>query len=335
MAIKPWVLGGIGALVFGLSVVRLGAQATPTPTPAPAKATAPATTPAAAMAPAAAAPSERKGQPVEEPACVACHEDKAKSFPGNPHTRIRGAEYGKSGVGDAPCASCHGPGTKHMESSGEDKSDVRIFKGRAGADFCLTCHNSNKAPSASYRTGVHASTEAVNCLSCHSIHTSEPKEAHLLVRQSSELCANCHAPQAASFREKPFAHRIGRGGMDCASCHEPHGLARDKALRLTPYGESPCLNCHAEKRGPFVFEHVNNVAGTCTSCHEPHGSSNNKRLIRSRVDKLCLECHSNLSSKTLGSQPPSFHNISLPRYQNCTTCHVAVHGSNLSPQLLK
>jgi hypothetical protein len=38
---------------------------------------------------------------------------------------------------------------------------------------------------------------------------------------------------------------------------------------------------------------------------------------------------------TAGSQPPSFHNISNPRFQNCTTCHVTVHGSNRSPQLLK
>ena len=316
MAMKPWVLGGIGALVLGLSAGPSGAQTPPSKTETP---------------PAKAAPAAKA---VEEPACVACHDAQGKSFPGNPHTRIGGAEYGKAGVGDTPCSSCHGAGAKHMESSGEDKSDIRVFKGRAGADFCLTCHTSNK-PHASYQTGIHASTEVVNCLSCHSIHSSEPKEAHLLIKRSSEVCANCHAPQAASFRNKPFAHRIGRGGMECASCHEPHGLAKEKGLRLTRYGESPCLNCHAEKRGPFVFEHVNQVVGTCTSCHEAHGSSNNKRLIRATVANLCLECHSTLSSNTLGSQPPAFHNISLPRYQNCTTCHVAVHGSNVSPQLLK
>jgi DmsE family decaheme c-type cytochrome len=104
---------------------------------------------------------------------------------------------------------------------------------------------------------------------------------------------------------------------------------------LTRTGELPCFGCHAEKRGPFVFEHVTGVAGDCLSCHEPHGSSNPKELVRARVDRLCLECHSTLSAETLGSQPPSFHNLSLPRYQNCTTCHVAVHGSNLSPALLK
>jgi DmsE family decaheme c-type cytochrome len=123
--------------------------------------------------------------------------------------------------------------------------------------------------------------------------------------------------------------------MECASCHDPHGRRGDNALKRTRADELPCVSCHAEKRGPFVFSHVTGVAGDCMSCHEPHGSSNPKQLIRARVDQLCLECHSTLNASTLGSQPPSFHNIRLPRYQNCTTCHVAVHGSNRSPALLK
>jgi len=332
MPIKPRVLGAIGFLVLALASWAIAAQTQPSQTPTPA----PAPPPAAKKEPEPAKKEEAPRAPaVELPDCVSCHEDQGKKAPGSPHARIPGAEYGKAGVGNAPCSSCHGPGTKHMESSGEDKSDVKVFKGREGSDFCLTCHGSSKVPHASFQTGIHASTAVVNCLSCHSVHSSDPKQAHLLVKQSSELCASCHAPEAASFRNKPFAHRIGRGGMECASCHDPHGLAKDKGLRLTRYGESPCLNCHAEKRGPFVFEHVNQVVGTCTSCHEGHGSSNNKRLTRATVASLCLECHSNLSTNTLGSQPPSFHNISLPRYQNCTTCHVAVHGSNLSPSLLK
>jgi len=313
MSMKPWVLGGIGALV--LTGLIAG--------PALAQQPAPQTTPPASTEKKAEAP----------PVCADCH-DQAKTFAGNPHTRIKGVGWGKPGAESAACNSCHGPGVKHMESSGEDKSDIRVLRGRKGADFCLTCHTSVK-DHASFQSSVHPSTEAVNCLSCHSVHSPEAKTPHLLAKKPSELCASCHPSQMASFRNKPFAHRIGRGGMECTSCHDPHGRATQKALRLTRVGEPPCLDCHAEKRGPFVFEHVNGVAGTCTTCHEPHGSSNNKRLTRARVDRLCLECHSTLSTATLASQPPSFHNVSLPRYQNCTTCHVAVHGSNVSPLLLK
>lgn len=281
--------------------------------------------------PPAGQPSEKKEA---SPVCTDCHEDQGKSFPGNPHNRIPGVAMGKAGSENVACVACHGSGTKHMESSGEDKSDIRIFHGRAGADFCLTCHTSDKER-ASFKMGIHASTETVNCLSCHSVHTPEPTSPHLLVKKPSELCASCHTTEAASFRNKPFAHRLGRGGMECTSCHDPHGRPTENGLRLTRTGEMPCVSCHSEKRGPFVFEHVNNVVGKCTTCHDAHGSSNPKRLIRARVEQLCLECHSTLTATTLGPQPPSFHNISLPRYQNCTTCHTAVHGSNLSPLLLK
>lgn len=71
------------------------------------------------------------------------------------------------------------------------------------------------------------------------------------------------------------------------------------------------------------------------SCHLPHGSVNPKQLTRANVYQLCLECHSPIAGGTLGSQPPSFHNLTSARYQNCTTCHVAIHGSNRDPQLLK
>src|SRR6266545_4192469 len=229
MSMKPWVLGGIGALVLaGLSAGPAFAQQ-----PAPAK--------------------------TDAPVCADCH-DQAKAFAGNPHTHI--------------------PGVKHMESSGEDKSDIRAFHGRKGAEFCVTCHTSDKEH-ASFQTGVHASSEAVNCLSCHSVHSPEALTPHLLAKKPSELCASCHPSQMASFRNKPFAHRIGRGGMECTSCHEPHGRSIQKALRLTRVGELPCVNCHAEKRGPFVFEHVNGVVGTCTTCHTAvHGSQISPLLLK-------------------------------------------------------
>ena len=106
---------------------------------------------------------------------------------------------------------------------------------------------------------------------------------------------------------------------------------------MTVQGELPCLSCHAETcAGPFVFQHVTGSGGDCLSCHQPHGSNNPNMLQWARVDQLCLSCHSQTGGpKTYGSQPPSFHDLTLPRYRNCTTCHVAVHGSNLSPQLLK
>ncbi|MGA7991598.1 MAG: cytochrome c3 family protein, partial [Thermoanaerobaculia bacterium] len=265
------------------------------------------------------------------PACADCH-DEAKIFASNPHTRGYRAAHG--GVaGNAVCETCHGDGTKHMEAGG-DKSLIKGLHGRTGADTCQTCHKQS-AERASFWNGVHASSEAVNCLSCHSIHKSGKGQKALLQSDPNTLCASCHGDVKASFTAEPFAHRLKDGVMSCVNCHDPHGRPANHAVRQTRAGEPGCVSCHSEKRGPFVFPHVTGVAGSCTSCHRPHGSPYPHQLTRATVYTQCLECHSTLSTGTLGSQPPSFHSLSLPRYQNCTTCHTAVHGSQRNPQLLK
>jgi len=256
------------------------------------------------------------------PSCSDCH-DQAKAFLTNPHAR-GGVTNGV--VSNDVCGTCHGDGTEHMESGG-DKTKIAVPRGRTGSDeTCLLCHEQT-------RGGMHANSNTVNCLTCHSIHKSDPRSPHLVAKPQLALCGTCHT-QSASFRNKPYAHRLDRGGMACSSCHDPHGR-RTENLRLTKAGEAPCFSCHSEKRGPFVFAHGAVETGNCMTCHDTHGSSNPKQLKRATVQQLCIECHSPTATATLGSQPPSFHNLSLPRYQNCTTCHVAVHGSNRDPQLLK
>lgn len=313
----------------------------PTPSPAPAPTPPPATTPAAASpAPApAAAPT-----PEALPKCADCHTDTVAAFAKNPHFLGLGAT--KKADAEDTCATCHGDGTKHVESGG-DASLISVPRGAAGAQDCLACHESGKAAFSdgardsfakgtqeTFHTGVHANTDAVNCLTCHSMHKPAPKSMHLLAKAPGELCATCHTTQSASFKNKPYSHRLDRGGMTCLDCHLPH--AQSPAVKMTTQGELPCLNCHSEVRGPFVFDHVTGSGGTCLSCHQPHGSNNPKMLLWARVDQLCLSCHSQTGGpKTFGSQPPSFHDLTQPRYRNCTTCQVAVHGSNLSPQLLK
>ena len=52
-----------------------------------------------------------------------------------------------------------------------------------------------------------------------------------------------------------------------------------------------CFKCHADKQGPFVYEHVPVKTEGCTSCHTPHGSTNPRLLRVSQVNLLCLQCH--------------------------------------------
>lgn len=313
MSMRSLAIGGVALLLFlGLS-------------PGIAQTTPPAQEPPAQEAP---APQPAAEEPAAVMSCGDCH-DQAKAFTHNPHAR---GEVKEGVVPNGVCETCHGDGTAHMESGGE-KDKIVIPRGLKGAnETCLACHDASNNRR-SHRTGIHANSNAVNCLSCHAIHTNEPR---LLARNEIAVCSTCHSTQAAAFRNKPYTHRLGRGGMSCSSCHEPHGRPGKENMRVTAAGEQACLACHSDKRGPYVFPHAGTqVSGDCSNCHEPHGSANPSQLRRTRTVQLCMECHSPITHDTLGSQPPSFHNLNNPRYQNCTTCHVAVHGSNRSPQLLK
>lgn len=274
-----------------------------------------------------APPAATTTAPEPGPSCADCH-DQAKTFGTNVHAMGEGR---KGVVSNDTCTPCHGDGAEHIQAGG-DKTKISVPRRLTGAnDTCLLCHQKT-TDKVTRKGGMHSNTAGVHCLTCHSIHQAQAE--HLVAAPQLVLCGTCHA-QSASFRNKPYAHHLQRGTMACSSCHEPHGRPGRDSLRRTSSGEMPCLGCHTDKRGPFVFQHGAIAAGDCTNCHEPHGSVNPKMLTRASVAEVCLECHSTLGSTTYGSQPPAFHNISLARYQNCTTCHVAIHGSNRDPQLLK
>ena len=192
---------------------------------------------AAAQAPAPAPAKVEAG-----PACADCH-DEAKVFAGNPHTRAYGAAH-KGAPGHEVCATCHGDGTKHMEAGG-DKTLIKSLRGRSGADACATCHKQS-AERSSFKTGVHAPSEAVNCLSCHAIHKSGAKQPYLLAEGPNKLCASCHQDAASSFRTLPYAHKLKAGALSCVSCHDPHGRSRNHAVRETRAGEPGCVSCHSD-----------------------------------------------------------------------------------------
>ena len=120
--------------------------------------------------------------------------------------------------------------------------------------------------------------------------------------------------------------------MNCSDCHNPHGGFETKQTRLAVGADTGCVKCHANKAGPFVFEHAAIKLEGCTACHIPHGSANPKMLKRASVRQLCFECHTGIINETTeGAAVPSFHSQANVRYQQCTVCHSAIHGSNSSP----
>jgi DmsE family decaheme c-type cytochrome len=105
----------------------------------------------------------------------------------------------------------------------------------------------------------------------------------------------------------------------CSDCHNPHGSFTDKILRTASVNDT-CYKCHAEKRGPFLFEHLP-VRENCLNCHDPHGTVNEASLKVARP-RLCFECHSIGHSQITGI------NSVTTMSRACNNCHTQVHGSN-------
>ena len=102
-----------------------------------------------------------------------------------------------------------------------------------------------------------------------------------------DTCFQCHKDRRAQmFRSSHMPMREGK--MVCSDCHNPHGSTTEALLKKDSINDV-CYTCHAEKRGPFLFEHAP-VRENCLNCHDPHGSVNEFSLKLSRP-RLCFECH--------------------------------------------
>jgi DmsE family decaheme c-type cytochrome len=269
-------------------------------------------------------------------ACKTCHEEIYNNLLKTAHSAI---ETGASkGWKQKSCESCHGPGAKHVESAypADIRNPAKLTAPEVDA-ICLTCHLNQKTPGGRI-AGGHAKDQ-VACTACHSIHGAGA--AKLVERKNAEInarCSTCHISQWASFN-RPYKHRLPEGAMSCVDCHNPHSSFGADSVRVSFGNEPGCLGCHSDKRGPFVFEHAPMRLEGCGACHEPHGSANPRMLVRHEQSLVCLECHANLSTSTangkIGGVPPSFHDLRTSRFQNCTICHVKIHGSYVDRTLLR
>ena len=143
----------------------------------------------------------------------------------------------------------------------------------------------------------------------------------------AQACFECH-PKRRADTFKASSHPLRFGNMSCSDCHDPHNGNNDFLLQQASVNET-CYTCHAEKRGPYLWEHAP-VAEDCILCHQPHGS-NHPALLKRRSPLLCQQCHSPAghpsTAYTSDLAEDSFSNrFMLGRA--CLNCHSQVHGSN-------
>ncbi|MDJ0805977.1 MAG: DmsE family decaheme c-type cytochrome [Gammaproteobacteria bacterium] len=279
---------------------------------------------------------EAGGKYVGVESCLQCHESQ--------HTQIIQESHGQAADVRTPfamngCESCHGPGEKHVinyaAADGKDPATIEsglvAFSGvkaspvEAQNSMCLQCHQGGSL--IPWHDSLH-DTAQVSCSGCHTMH----KPSKVMDRSTeAEVCYSCHK-KTRSQSYQMSSHAMREGKLVCSDCHASHGSNGPFMLKQTSLNEN-CYECHAEKRGPFLWEHYP-VTEDCSLCHRTHGS-NHPYLLTKQGPQLCQQCHAKIRPDGSGHVRIflDYGDLSDPKRQrmvvgrNCSNCHKA-HGSN-------
>jgi DmsE family decaheme c-type cytochrome len=275
-------------------------------------------------------------------ACTRCHDE----LEGKPILSIYQSKHGVTADSRTPtCQSCHGESKDHLAGNVDGKGfappDVVFGSKKTTAGYipneaesqagaCYSCHTAGLRTH--WEGSQHQNADVV-CSNCHVSHAA--RDPVLVKITQPAVCFACHQDQRA-MTHQISTHPLDAGKMSCSSCHNPHGGNGPKLLKANTVTET-CFTCHAEKRGPFLWEHQP-VNEDCTICHTPHGS-NLTPLLKSRAPFLCDECHdgphnsrSPYGTGAAGLQGgltfagSDLNNNAVGRA--CMNCHVMVHGTN-------
>lgn len=249
--------------------------------------------------------------------CADCHDKATAAFSSSYHAR---AWQGANG-----CQSCHGSTEQHLNTEQSKKTIISFSKdgGRSGAELnkqCLACHSASSPHLALWDMGAHSRND-VACISCHDIHTGRATV------DQPNVCYSCHK-DIRMAAGKQSHHPINEGKIKCSDCHNTHGTNTHGMIKEDNVNQL-CYKCHADKRGPFIWEHPP-VEENCAICHDPHGSRHGK-LMTEKIPNLCQDCHD--WSRHPGTPYDNATGIAGTSPGNrffarsCLNCHNQIHGS--------
>lgn len=97
-----------------------------------------------------------------------------------------------------------------------------------------------------------------SCLSCHSMHRSDPNDLLARNRVGNQACTQCHA----DFREAAAVaahtrHRADSSGSECYNCHMPH----------TTYGVLSAIRSHQVSSPSVADQLATGRPNACNLCH--------------------------------------------------------------------
>jgi DmsE family decaheme c-type cytochrome len=271
---------------------------------------------------------------VGEARCIECHNQENLHFSETTHAKLLRLKPANDTQGRV-CEACHGPGSLHVARAA-DKTAIVGFTKAWGTPvatqnaMCLNCHRGGNRMH--WSDSAHSSNDLA-CADCHNPMQQISANALLVRPTVAETCFLCHPQQRAEFRRRSHMPLL-EGKITCTDCHNPHGSATRPMLKADSVNDV-CYTCHAEKRGPFIWEHAP-VRESCLNCHQPHGSNHDKLLVAARP-YLCQQCH----NPPVGHPGQFFRDgqsaadalvggVQSARAigRSCQNCHSQIHGSN-------
>jgi DmsE family decaheme c-type cytochrome len=256
--------------------------------------------------------------------CKGCHQEVDEKFAATKMGKIL-LRHPRNALEKLGCEGCHGPGKADVDSGGgkgvgglisfTKKDPTPVEKRNA---VCLQCHQ--KTARLLWKGSAHESRD-VACTNCHRVMEDVSERSQLAKATVIDTCAQCHLQRKAQLMRSSHMP-LREGKMDCLSCHNPHGTVTPALLKANSINET-CYTCHAEKRGPFLWEHPP-VMESCANCHDPHGS-NHEKMLRLARNRLCQSCHIEWHT-TLPITRATPRQFTLGR--QCLQCHSTIHGSN-------
>ncbi len=274
-------------------------------------------------------PLAPEATPVGEATCVSCHALEGQSFTHTVHSLGLHAANQADGS-TAVCEACHGAGSAHAVAP-TTPGLIIAYTRQGGTPIevqtstCLTCHAGG--PRDHWSGSVHQRNQ-LSCSDCHNPMIAASPEGSMAKHSINETCATCHKDIRVQFNRRSHMP-LPEGLMTCADCHNPHGSLNPTLLKTDTVNET-CYQCHAEKRGPFLFEHAP-VRDSCLNCHTPHGS-NQHALLVAPIPMLCQQCHTHINHPNDLTTTAGLMDGATPDWRlmgrGCISCHAQIHGSN-------
>lgn len=289
------------------------------------------------FAAARATEDEAVAEYVGDAVCLTCHEALDEGFGAHYaktiHAKVLAPQNALDARMERGCEACHGPGSAHVEAGGGKGIGGLIDFGATSPDevrsedaACMQCHDGGDRR---FWTGSVHQTRDLGCGSCHTLMQSLSERNQLAAETEVKTCAQCHLIQnARQYRNAHMPLRPGAfqsstavdGKMSCSSCHNPHGTVAEKLIAHISTRDN-CLSCHADKRGPFLWEHAP-VSEDCLGCHDPHGGTR-ESMLKIGLPQLCSSCH---GSGHAGSSRSPANRFVVG--SSCLQCHGQIHGTN-------